>query len=66
MKGFDLFINAIWLLISISFIVRGYIEYKIYMSFENKEIDLISRMVVIISSGITSFILFFLINFRNF
>jgi len=66
MKGFDLFINAIWLLISISFIIRGYIEYKIYMSFENKEIDLISRMVVIISSGITSFILFFLINFRNF
>lgn len=66
MKGFDLFINVVWLITSISFIIRGYIEYKIYMSFENKEINLISRMVVIISSGITSVIFFFLINFTNF
>ena len=66
MKGLDLFASVLWLFISVSFIIRGYMEYKLFMTFDEKDINLISRIVVIISSGITSFILFFLINFRNF
>jgi hypothetical protein len=66
MKGLDLFVSVLWLFISVSFIIRGYIEYQLYMTFDEKDINLISRIVVMISSGITSLILFFLINFKNF
>ena len=61
----DIIVNVFWLLISVSLIIRGYIEYKLFMTFDEKEINIISRLTVIMSLGITSVIFFFLINFRN-
>jgi hypothetical protein len=61
----DIIVNVFWLLISVSLIIRGYIEYKLFMTFDEKEINIISRLTVIMSLGITSFIYFFLINLKN-
>ena len=58
-------LNIFWLFISVSLIIRGYIEYKVFMTFEDKEINIISRLTVMMSLGITSFIYFFLINLKN-
>lgn len=57
-------LNILWLFISICFIVRGYIEYKVFMSFENKEVNIISRITIMISLGITNLIFFYLVRFN--
>lgn len=51
-------LHILWLFISLSLIVRGIIEYKIFISFEDKPVDLISRITVIISLGLTNLIFF--------
>jgi len=57
-------LKIFWLFISIAFVIRGFIEYKVFMSFEDKEINIISRITIMISFGITNLILFYLIIFN--
>lgn len=60
---------AIWFvtLISIYSLTRGVLEFKVYMSFEEKNIDLLSRFSTYIAFGISNLsVLYYLLSKINF
>ena len=58
-------LNKIWIwfiiFVSVLSIVKGYIEYKVFMTFEDKDLNLIVRFIGLIAFGISNLIFYFFV-----